>query len=111
MRENPKANPGKQPCRETRMRENPKANSGRQPCRGNKDGRKAYDKSKVTTLQRKQEREKSLRQIQGGNPIEKTRQGEIPIKKRKTWSQPQMKGDDPWFSGGIESSLEIGRKP
>jgi hypothetical protein len=44
MRENPKANPRQiqedNPTEKTRMGENPKANSGRQPCRENKKMRK-----------------------------------------------------------------------
>jgi hypothetical protein len=39
MRESPKVNPGRQPCKENEE-ENPKENSGRQPCRENKDERK-----------------------------------------------------------------------
>jgi hypothetical protein len=35
-----KANPGRQPCREISMREKSKANLGRQPYRENKGGRK-----------------------------------------------------------------------
>jgi hypothetical protein len=80
-------------------------------------------------LQKKQGWEKSIRQIQGDNPVEKTRKGEKPkanpgrqpcrenkgmrqpYENKKTWSKPRMKGDDPRFSGGMGPSQEIGRKP
>jgi hypothetical protein len=61
-----------------RMRENPKVNPGRQPCRENKHERKPYSKSNETTLLRKQAWKKTLRQIQGDNPAVKTSMGEKP---------------------------------
>jgi hypothetical protein len=51
MRENPKANPGRQPCRENKLE--------RQPCRENKPGRQPCKNKKInvreTTLQKKKQ--------------------------------------------------------
>jgi hypothetical protein len=53
MRENPKANPGRQLCRENKLE--------RQPCRENKPGRQPCKKKKKnvreTTLQKKKKKE------------------------------------------------------